>query len=144
MAKKRSSRKITRRDAVTMLGAAAVLGGARGKAEAAESAVQGLPCAGVAEVSEFDMVVNGKTRLAMMANACCGESRTAVLAGTEVPRHKPSANTKSHLKRLTDTLQTATLDEYCFMIWGLSEAQALSLYKTMPERLALKPRAQKK
>ena len=143
MAKKRSSGKITRRDAVTMLGAGAVLGGVRGKSEAAETLAQGPPCSTPATVREFDIIVGGKPRLAMLADTCCEESRTAVLAGT-VGGKQPTQNTRSHLKTLTDTLGRETLDEYCFMIWGLDRGQVNMLYSTVPERLALKARVTKK
>jgi hypothetical protein len=142
MAKKRSSPKITRRAAVTMLGAGAVIGGVRGKSEA-ETLAQGPPCATPASVREFDIVVAGKTRLAMLADTCCEESRTAVLAGT-VGGPRPTQTTRTHLKLLTDTLARETLDEYCFMIWGLDRTQVNTLYAMVPERLLLKARATKK
>ena len=143
MAKKRSSGKITRRDAVTMLGAGAMLGGVCGNSEGAETLAQGPPCSMPANVTEFDIVVGGKTRLAMLADTCCEESQTAILAGTEVAGRKPTPNTKTHLKRLTDRLQASTLDEYCFMIWGLSQADVKSLYAMLPERLKMSARKTK-
>ncbi len=136
MAKTSKPKKITRRDAVAILGAGTVFGAVRPEPVHAREMVQPRPdrCGGVAEVSEY--VGPGGHRI-ILADTCCGESQTAILVGTQQPGRKPSPNGQRHLKPLTDRLTTANLEEYCYMVWGLTDAELKSVREMMPARLNL-------
>ena len=146
MAKSSKTKKITRRDAVVLLGAGALA--AHGQPASARTQKPSSPpkpkpgrpdrCGKPAVVEPYEFrTSDGQTHQAMLAATCCGESRTAVLVGVARPGISVSAGGPAHLKPLTDRLEVDQLDEYCFMIWGLTEQQANMLRESAPNTLGL-------
>jgi hypothetical protein len=131
---RQATRKVTRRQAVALLGAGTVMSTVRAVPGSAEEAAQGnLACNDLAIVNTYR---TGNTR-ALVSLSCCDETLNAVLAGVEEPKHRPTGPGKKHLKPLRDQLVAASLEEYCFMIWGLKKEQADGLSKSVPMQLGL-------
>jgi hypothetical protein len=131
---RQATRKVTRRQAVALLGAGTVMstvGAAPGSGEALPQG--GLACNDVAIVNTYR---TGNSQ-ALVSYSCCAETLNAVLAGVEEPKHRPTGPGKKHLKPLRDQLVSASLLEYCFMIWGLKKEQADGLAKSVPMQLGL-------
>jgi hypothetical protein len=143
MAKTRSPRGISRRDAVALLGAGTVLGTIGADVEAAApGAVQDHPsCDKPMVVDALQRGIGTPPRLALVSYSCCDETRNAVLVGVEEPMRKPTSRGKAHLKPLQTRLSQDNLEEYCFMIWGLSEEQVMTLRATVTKELGFAPRA---
>lgn len=142
MAKSSKSRKISRRDAVVLLGTGVLV--ARGKgasARRAEGAQQppGRPdrCKDDAVVVPYEFRIGSEVHQAMLAFTCCRESQNAILVGVAEPQKTVSNNGQRHLKPMTERLKVDRLDEYCFMIWGLTDAQNKMLLESMPKTLGL-------
>jgi hypothetical protein len=137
MARKAKTRKLTRRDAVAMLGAGTVLGVARTPLTAAKEVVQPdhPSCDVPAQVATYKRSNN----LAIVSVSCCDETKNALLVGVQEPTgtRKPTPRGKTHLKPLEYRLNNDNLLEYCFMMWGISAAQAQQLFETMPKQFDL-------
>ena len=145
MAKSSKSKKISRRDAVVLLGAGALV--ARGKrasasksADAQQSGGRPDRCKGDAIVVPYEFRIGSEVHQAMLAYTCCRESQNAILVGVAEPQKTVSNNGQRHLKPMTDRLKVDRLDEYCFMIWGLTEQQAKSLQESSTKTLGLELR----
>jgi hypothetical protein len=137
MPKKPTTAQITRRDAVAMLGAGPLMGVVRPARQG--STVPGRPdpsCKDPADVTTFS---NG-TRDAFISYSCCFETKNAVLTGVEEPGYRATPTGKAHLAPVRDRLIADRLDEYCYMIWGLSKEQVQELSKLVPERFKLNKR----
>lgn len=143
MAKSSKTRKISRRTAVVMMGAGTLLA-SRGRASG-RTRQPGKPrpdrCVDPAIVVPYEFQLGGQTHHAMLAATCCSESQNAILVGVEEAGRKPRPSGKSHLKPLTDRLNMDKLDEYCFMVWGLTEAQMNQMREVMPKTLGLVTRS---
>ena len=142
MAKTRSPRGISRRDAVALLGAGTVLGTMGAEAEATTPvAAQPHPsCDDPMVVDPLQTGTGTPPRLGLLSYSCCDETKNALLVGVEEPMRKPTNRGKTHLKPLQTRLSQDNLEEYCFMIWGLSEAQVKTLRSTVTKQFGLLPR----
>jgi hypothetical protein len=139
MARRTTSRKLTRRDAVALLGAGTVAGAVRTVPTGAREVVQGGPsCKQEAPVGTFR---NGSL-LALTSYSCCEETRNAILVGVEDPGPtvKPNPIGKAHLKALQTRLNSDKLEEYCLMIWGLSDSQVRKFFEALPVQLGFEKR----
>jgi len=127
MARKPTTRKLTRRDAVALMGAGTVMAAVRNAPiEAAGGEAQGgVPCGKPAQTATLSK--GGRQAIASLS--CCDETRNAILVGVEEPKKTVTKGGKTHLAPIRDRLVTDNLEEYCFMIWGLDEKQAVSLYE---------------
>jgi len=132
MAKKSSARRITRRDAITLIGVGAISGVPR--AASARSPQPHPECKNPATVSHLHQ---GTTQ-AIASYSCCEETKHAIFLGVGEPG-TPSSQGQTHLKPLQNELHNAQLLEYCFMMWGLTEAQAKNLYERVPKDLKYVP-----
>lgn len=132
MARKPTAKKITRRDAVALLGVGAVVGAALPEPVGARQGPK-QECAGEAPVDRYGQ----PTRRYLLADTCCDESRNAILVGVEEKNFKPTKNGKLHLKKLREALVEEKLAEYCLMIWGLTMPQVQQLRKQLPADLRL-------
>ena len=132
MAKKAKTRKLTRRDAVTLLGAGTVMGVARTPLATAGEVVQKDPKCDNPCVAET--YSKGSVQL-LVSYSCCEETRNAIFVGVQDPKGKPNQRGKDHLKPVQTRLNYDTLLEYCFMIWGIDEAQAKVLFNVVPKTL---------
>jgi hypothetical protein len=132
---RQTTRKVTRRQAVALLGAGTVISTVGTVPGSGEEPPQGggLSCNDVATVHTYK---SGNSQ-ALISFSCCAETLNAVLAGVEEPKHRPTGPGKKHLKPLRDQLVAASLLEYCFMIWGLKKEQADGLSKSVPTQLGL-------
>ena len=148
MAKSSKARKMSRRDAVVLLGASALVArGKRASAAKADGAQQpGRPdrCKGDAIVVPYEFRIGSEVHQAMLAYTCCRESQNAILVGVAEPQKTVSGNGQRHLKPMTDRLKVDRLDEYCFMIWGLTETQAKQLQESSTKTLGLQLRIAQK
>lgn len=144
MAKSSKSKKITRRDAVVLLGAGALA--AHGTPASARTQQTQKPpksgrpdrCGKPAVVIPYEFKTSdGQTHQAMLAQTCCGESQNAVFVGVGKPGKNVTVGGPGHLKPMTDRLEVDQLDEYCFMIWGLTEAQVNQARETTTQTLNL-------
>ena len=127
MARKPTTRKLTRRDAVALIGAGTVVAAMRPTPAAAGGAAQGgIPCSKPAQTA----TLSKGNRQAIAALSCCEETRNAILVGIQEPKKTTSKGAKAHLGPIRDRLVTDNLEEYCFMIWGLDEKEATALYET--------------
>ena len=135
MARKAKTGKLTRRDAVAMLGAGTVLGVARTPPSMGEGA-QGDHCdEGVAKVGTYKT----SNALALVSFSCCVETKNALLVGVKEPGETPvpTQRGKKHLQPLKVRLNNDHLLEYCFMIWGITGEQALRLFAEIPKQVGL-------
>jgi hypothetical protein len=130
---RKATRKLTRRDAVALLGAGTVMSTARTVSGSAPEPQNEAACNSDAVVVTYK---SGNNQ-ALLSYSCCNETLNAVLVGVAEPRRNPTVRGKTHLKKLRDELVAANLLEYCFMIWGLKGDQAQSLLKAMPTQLGL-------
>jgi hypothetical protein len=130
---KQATRKVTRRQAVALLGAGTVMSTLGTVPGSGEEPPQGLSCNDLAAVHTYK---SGNSQ-ALVSLSCCAETLNAVLAGVEEPKHRPTGPGKKHLKPLRDQLVASSLEEYCFMIWGLKKEQADGLSKSVPTQLGL-------
>jgi hypothetical protein len=144
MAKSSKAKKITRRDAVVLLGAGAIA--AHGKPASAHAQTSQKPpkagrpdrCGKPATVEPYEFKTSdGQTHQAMLAATCCGESRNAVFVGVGKTGTGVSTGGPNHLKPMTDRLEVDQLDEYCFMIWGLTQQQSDLMRESAPKTLGL-------
>ena len=139
MARKPKTTKLTRRDAVAMLGAGTVLGVARTPLTMAQtSQVQHPSCDTPALVATYQ----GGAAQAVVSLTCCEETKNALLVGVQEPGGKrmPTKRGKMHLQPLEYRLNNDNLLEYCFMIWGISGEQAKQLFDTVPKQFKLEGR----
>ena len=137
MAKKAKTRKLTRRDAVAMLGAGTVLGVARAPLTAATpGGQQDHPSC---DVPALVATYKRSSNLAILSVSCCEETKNALLVGVQEPTgtRQPTTRGKSHLKPLQHRLNNDNLLEYCFMMWGISATQAQQLFTTMAAQMDL-------
>jgi len=143
MAKTRSPRGISRRDAVALLGAGTVLSTIGAEAEATTpAAAQPHPsCDDPMVVDALQTGTGTPPRLGLLSYSCCDETKNALLVGVEEPMRKPTNRGKTHLKPLQTRLSQDNLEEYCFMIWGLSEAQVKTLRSTVSKELGFVARS---
>jgi hypothetical protein len=133
---RKATRKLTRRDAVALLGAGTVMSTVRTVSASGEEPRQNeAACSRDAVVATYKSP-NGH---ALLSYSCCNETLNAVLVGVAERGRVPTSRGKTHLKKLRDELLTANLEEYCFMIWGLKGDQATSLLKSVPTQLGLDP-----
>jgi hypothetical protein len=129
MAKKSSGRRITRRDAITLIGAGAI----SGTASPAEAQPPHPSCDHPGAVTHYKKSANN----AIVSLTCCEETKNAILVGVEEQGKKATLRGKTHLKPLRDRLINDQLLEYCFMLWGLDQKQAQSLFDRLPKELGL-------
>lgn len=139
---KRTDGKISRRKAVAMLGAGTVIGAVLPDDTRALPMMQGGDaCKTAARAVRY----SSGTRRVLLVDSCCSETRNNILAGVGGPPSVPQG--KAHLKEVVDNLRLATtnasetLEEYCFMLWGLTEKQ-LQYMRTQAEtgfKLAIAP-----
>jgi hypothetical protein len=133
MARKPTTRKLTRRDAVALLGAGTVMAAVHPAAPAAEAAGAEAQGGGIACDKPGQVGTFGRgNHQALASFSCCEETRNAILVGVGEPKRQPNTRGKGHLKPLRDRLVVDNLEEYCFMIWGLNEQQARDLYTKVP------------
>jgi hypothetical protein len=126
MARKPTTRKLTRRDAVALMGAGTVMAAVRTPPVAAAEGAQGpVPCSKPAQTA----TLSKGSRQAIASLSCCEETRNAILVGVQEPQKTTSKGAKAHLGPIRDRLVADNLEEYCFMIWGLDEKEATSLYE---------------
>ena len=73
--------------------------------------------------------------LALVSFSCCEETKNALLVGVKERTESVSQPhaARSTSKPLKDRLNNDNLLEYCFMIWGITEKQALQLFADDPE-----------
>ena len=137
MGRNPTAKRVTRREAVALIGAGAVFG-TRPKAARARERVQGRgPC-------DYDATVDEQTRSGppphtkiMFVNSCCSETKNAILAGVAHPQTKPTQAGQKHLKPLQDKLDTVALAEYVYMIWGLTGGDVERLNALIPKELGI-------
>ncbi len=96
-----------------------------------------LKCAEPASVSTY----SSGGRLALVSFSCCKETRHAVFAGVGKPAKFPTQSGKEHLRPLRTSLERDKLEEYCVMMWGLNEEQAMKLSASVPEQMGFTPDA---
>ena len=126
MARKPTTRKLTRRDAVALMGAGTVMAAVRtGPAAAAETVQGSVPCGKPAQTATLSK--GGRQAIASLS--CCDETKNAILVGVQEPNKTTSKGAKAHLGPIRDRLVTDKLEEYCFMIWGLDQKEATALYE---------------
>ena len=132
---RKATRKLTRREAVTLLGTGAVVG----TGSTATSGAAGQPkhpsCDQVADVKAY----RNRSQQALVGYTCCDETKNAILVGVDDPAHNPTSRGKAHLKKWQGELKTANLLEYCFMVWGLDEAQIKTLLASFPKQMGFEP-----
>jgi hypothetical protein len=116
MAKKSSGRRITRRDAITLIGAGAI----SGTASPAEAQPPHPSCDHPGAVTHTRRAPTTQSS----SLTCCEETKNAILVGVEEQGKKATLRGKTHLKPLMDRLVNDQLLEYCFMLWGLDQKQA--------------------
>lgn len=131
MAKKSNARRITRRDAITLIGVGAISGVPRTAAARYSPPPEHPQCNNPAIVSQYR---KGTTE-AIASFSCCEETKNAVLVGVAEPGRAATALGKKHLLPLQTRLDNSQLLEYCFMMWGLKEEEAKNLYQTVPKNL---------
>jgi hypothetical protein len=138
MARKTTARKLTRRDAVALMGAGTVMAAVRpGPAAATPKGQKSKPeCNMPAIVS----TLGRGTAEAIASYSCCDETRNAVLTGVGEPGKSATVQGKAHLAPLRNRLVNSNLLEYCFMIWGLKEEEAKTLFATVPQQFKFEPR----
>ena len=125
MARKPTTRKLTRRDAVALMGAGTVMAAVRAApAEAAGEAQGPVECSKPAQTT----TLSKGSRRAIASLSCCEETKNAILVGVQEPGKSVSKGAKTHLGPIRDRLVADNLEEYCFMIWGLDEKSAMRLY----------------
>jgi hypothetical protein len=132
MAKQPTTTKLTRRAAVALMGAGTVAAAVKAAPAKAAEGMQGKQECGTPALVE---TLGKGNRQAIASFSCCDETRNALLAGVEEPKIRPRPTGKAHLRPLRDRLTSDNLEEYCFMIWGLDEKQARSLYDTVPQQM---------
>lgn len=139
MARKPTAKRVTRREAVALLGAGVVLGTASVPAQSGSQPEPrgGKECEGLATVSEYNRSGPPPHKKIMFVDSCCRETRNALLVGVAHPNTQPTQGGKKHLKPVEDKLSTAMLAEYCYMVWGLSEAEVMMLRKEVPRQLKI-------
>jgi hypothetical protein len=130
---RKATGKLTRRDAVALLGAGTVMSTVRTVSGSAPEPQSDAACNSDAVVVTYK---SGNNQ-ALLSYSCCNETLNAMLVGVAEPRRAPTGRGKKHLKKLRDELVAANLEEYCFMIWGLKEEQAKSLSKSVPTQIGL-------
>jgi hypothetical protein len=131
---RKGTKTLKRREALALMGAGTVMAAVRPAAAAVE--VQGgNACNKPAEVGTY----RRSGMQAVVSFSCCEETLNALLVGVEEPKRAPKPRGKTHLKPLRDRLVTDNLEEYCFMIWGLKEEQARSLYDSIPKQVGMEP-----
>ena len=131
MARRPTTTRITRRDAVVLLGAGAVAGATRTVPVRAQQPKPPKECQDEADVRRYGQ----PTRRYLVADTCCEESRTAILLAVEEQNHKPTINGKKHFKALRQALVEEKLAEYCVMVWGLDMEQVKTLRQQIPFQL---------
>jgi len=138
MARERTSKRLTRRDAVALLGAGTVFGTVRLESRHAGDFLQaGKECKDPAKVLKLTAGTGKKARQILFVDSCCSETKNAILVGVEDPGKKATKLGKTHLAPVQRDLNAANLEEYCFMVWGLDEAQVKAMYDMVPTRLKL-------
>lgn len=146
---KKTDGTITRRKAVAMLGAGTVIGAVLPDDTSALPTMQGdEACKRRARAVRYTSSQTGRgggARRVLFVDSCCSETRNNILAGAGGPPTVPQG--KDHLRDVVDNLRLATtdaserLEEYCFMLWGLTEKQ-LQYLRTQAEtefKLAIAP-----
>jgi hypothetical protein len=125
------NRKISRRNMVALLGSGVVVGVALD----GEDAAAGLPCDQPCDVFEYTTGTGSKTRTALVSGSCCKHTRTLIMKGPGGLNQQGTA----HLKPLRNTLNRVTLEEYCYMTWGLDEGQVRQLQEYTQKQFGLNP-----
>ena len=144
MAKKASTKKVTRREAVALIGASAMFGAPLSvPVRGPEPSEQIEPCAQAATVFEHSRSAPPPHKRILFVDGCCTETSNAILVGVEHTGRNPTPGGKKHLKPLQDKLVSNSLAEYVYMIWGLSEAEVKTLRERMPLMLNVDPKQAK-
>jgi len=139
MARKHTAKRLTRRDAVALLGAGTVFGTVRLESRHAGDFMQSGKdaCKELAKVQKLSSGTGKNVRQVLFVDSCCSETKNAILVGVEDPGKKTTPNGKIHLAPVQRDLKAATLEEYCFMVWGLDEAQVKAMRDMVPTQLKL-------
>lgn len=130
---KSTTRKLSRRQMVALLGSGVVLVRVGG----ADVEAQGNPCEPVRPFKgTLTSTGGGPARSVVAADPCCVEGLEAFFGGY----NNMKSSQKAHLKDFADALTESRgeLLEYCVMVWGLTKADSTQVANQMKERYQLK------
>jgi len=130
---KSTTRKLSRREMVALLGSGVVLA----RAGSADVEAQGNPCDPVRPAKGTLSTSSGPTRSVLVGDPCCEEGMSAFFDG-----YKNMTTAKqAHLKDFAEALEKnrAELLEYCVMIWGLTKADSARIADDMRSRYRTQP-----
>jgi hypothetical protein len=151
MAKAKSkTKKLSRRELVTLLGSGMVfMGTAGGGTAEAQAKAKGRgkanannpppppPPSVCQNVIPFEgrAGTGNNAHTILMANPCCKEGVNVFFTGFD----KVGNPTKGHLKDFADLLTGSknALEEYCVMVWGLKGQEQVDLVKSMTEKFQM-------
>jgi hypothetical protein len=134
MAKAKSTtRKLSRREMVALLGSGVVLATAGGT----EVEAQGNPCAAVRPAKGTFTTPSGPPRTVLVGDPCCKEGLDAFFDGYK----NMKSGDKVHLKDFAEALDKnrSELLEYCVMIWGLNKEESARVADDMKTRYRTAP-----
>ncbi len=134
MAKAKSkTKKLTRRQMVTLLGSGVVFAGGAGSREVEAQAPNACravrPMRGTAGSGPNQHPI-------LMADPCCKEGVNVFFSGYDTIKEP----VKGHMKEFADALTSSNneLLEYCVMVWGLKLEERADLMKQVTERYQMK------
>jgi len=91
-------------------------------------------CKEKARVTKQTIGTGGGQKTILDVHSCCRETRNVITKGFK----QLSSGGKAHLQALSDELATQSLEEYCFMVWGLDEKELVATREVVYNRLALR------
>jgi hypothetical protein len=134
---KSTTRKLSRRQAVTLLGSGVVML-RPGAGEEPVTAATADACAAVQPIKGplGTATSSGVSRAVVLGNPCCQEGMEAFFTGF----NHVKGNTKAHLKDFAAALQDSRgeLEEYCVMVWGLKKEDSDHLREEMQARYTMR------
>lgn len=119
-------KKLSRRNMIALLGSGTVAGAMGTIADPVEA--RGISCDNPAFVRR-QQPARGRTRGStgtpglLTSESCCVETRAAILKGFAAG----TTRGKTHLAPLKGELEHDTLEEFCVMVWGLTDVQRKEL-----------------